>query len=243
MREIVNTLFQDGFRVAARAHHTLERLQRAREFLGVIVPGEDHEHMSMLLHVDPGEQFLIIDELNPPRRPALMPGEQLLCLGRAGGMFVGLRCTLERLQDWEGYGALRLGWPQALYQLQRRANYRVPVRPGDVSGLELFRRGARSLQAQCLDLSASGMRLRALAPGDFDLAGNEWIERLQFELEGQPIECAAQLRFVRVLRSAAGEPAARLVGLSLQQLSMPQQRLLQRYVQRRDRELLRDARL
>lgn len=243
MREIVHTLFQDGFRVATRAHQTLERLQRAREFLGVIVPGDDHEHMSMLLHVDADARLLIIDELNPPRLAAPLPGDELLCLGRAGGMFVGLRCRLDGPEDWEGYGALRLDWPHALYQLQRRANYRVPVRPGDVTELELFRRGARSLQAECLDLSASGMRVRVTAPTDFELAGNEWIERLRFQLEGEPIECAAQLRFVRSPRGPAGDTTTRLVGVALQQLSMPQQRQLHRYVQRRDRELLRDGRL
>ena len=243
MRDIVHTLFQDGFRVAASAHRTLERLQHAREFLGVIVPGDELEHMSMLLHVDPDAGFLVIDELNPPRRAAPRPEEELLCLGRAGGLFVGLRCRLERAQEWEGYGALRLHWPHALYQLQRRAHYRVPARPGDVSELELSRRGARSLQAECLDLSASGMRVRCVAPGDFDLAAHEWIERLQFRLEGELIECAAQLRFVRAPRSASGDTATRLIGLALQQLSMAQQRLLQRYVQRRDRELLRDGRL
>ncbi|MBU6440628.1 MAG: flagellar brake protein [Betaproteobacteria bacterium] len=243
MRAIVHTLFQDGFRVAARAHQTLDRLQRAREFLGVIVPGDDIEHMSMLLHVDADARYLVIDELNPPRRAAPQPGEELLCLGRAGGMFVGLRCRLDRAQDWEGYGALRLDWPHALYQLQRRANYRVPARPGDISELELSRRGARSLQAECLDLSASGMRVRCAAPGDFELAAHEWIEHLQFRLEGELIECAAQLRFVRAPRSPSGESGTRLIGLALEQLSMPQQRLLQRYVQRRDRELLRDGRL
>lgn len=243
MLDIVNLLFQDDFRVAARAHHTLERLQRGREFLHVVAPGDDREHMSMLLHVDPQGGFLVIDELNPPRRPEPTAGDELLCLGRAGGVFVGLRCNVAGTESWEGYGALRLHWPHALYQLQRRAHFRVPVRPGEVTALELHRRGARSLPAQCLDLSSSGMRVRAPVATDFELAAHEWIERLYFELDGKPIECAAQLRFNRPLRAAAGEAPARMLGLELMKLSLPQQQLLQGYVQRRDRELLRDARL
>jgi c-di-GMP-binding flagellar brake protein YcgR len=48
---------------------------------------------------------------------------------------------------------------------------------------------------------------------------------------------------VRTLRAPPGEPAPRLVGLRFDQLAPSQQQRLQRYVQRRDRELLRDTRL
>ncbi len=243
MREIVRTVFHEEFRVESRTRHTLEKLQRGRELLSVLVPADEHEHTSMLLHVDADDQYLIIDEINPPRRPEPSPGDELLCLGRAAGVFAGLRCRVAAHEQWEGYGALRLHWPHAVYHLQRRTHYRVPVRAGDLGEVELHRRGARSVTGECLDLSATGMRLRANAPSDFELGASEWIEQLQFLLDGEAFACPAQLRFVRTLRAPPGEPAPRLVGLRFDQLTPSQQQRLQRYVQRRDRELLRDTRL
>ena len=242
--ELAARLFRDDYRVASanKVEHMLRRIAEQREPLRVIAPGSSEEFTSMLLHVDRAANSLVIDELNPDRGNALLEsGAPLHALGRCDGVWAGfVSRKLEALQ-WEGYGALRIAYPDALHHLQRRSFFRVLVSASDVGEVELQRRGARPLFGQCHDLSATGMRVQFRAPTDYTLSEGELLPVVRFRLTGFELTAEAQVRFVSAARSSRLRDAPRTLGLRFLNMHAAFEQRILAYVQRRDRELLRDS--
>ena len=243
MSGILRTLFQESFRVHSRSFQTLERMQRGREWLTLYLPGDQTERTSRLLYLDSGRTYILLEEPSPRPEEPPQPGGEAFFLGLAAGVQAGLRCVVEGQHKWDGTQALQLRWPHAVYHLQRRSHFRVPVGTNEVVALELQRRGGRSVRAECLDLSISGMRLQIAAGEATPFAVNDWIERVSFRVSAQAVTCSALVRFVQPLRARTQQPPARVLGLQFQQLQPRQEVHLQRYVHQRDRDLVLDSRL
>ncbi len=246
MRELAARLFRDEFciRAQTKVEHLLTRLASGRELLSVIPLDEQTPYASMLLAVDREHGHLIIDELNPDRgNVRLAQGMPVSCLGRADGVYVGFRSHLLERIIWEGYGALRIAYPDTIQHLQRRALLRVVASATDIGQVELVRRGARAVFGQCLDLSGSGMRVRIASPTDFAMTEGEMLPQIRFSLGGADMLCEAQVRFIRQGRGERERLAQRTLGLRFVDLPPALEQRILSYVQRRDRELLRDGRL
>ncbi|WP_031405008.1 flagellar brake protein [Thiomonas sp. FB-Cd] len=244
MREVAHSLFKDEFRLTTqqKAERVLTRIALEREALAIIPSEHAEEFTSLVLHIDRAENQLIIDDLNPAhgnRRVA--EGQPFFCLGRSDGVYVGFQSHLLKTTHWEGYGALCIAYPDTTYYLQRRSYYRVTVSAGDVNHVEVQRRGARSLKGQCHDISGSGMRILVEVPTDFSLTEGEYIPLVRFELDGIELASEAQIRSIGPLRSAKVRQPMRTVGVQFLNMTAAFERRVTNYVQRRDRELLRDA--
>lgn len=245
MREVANKLFKDEFRLTThqKAEHVLGKIARTRDALAVIPSEHAEEFTSLLLHIDRKNEELIIDELNPAhssRRVA--EGQPFFCLGRSDGVYVGFQSHLIQAVDWEGYGALRIAYPETTYYLQRRSYYRVLVNAGDAGQVELQRRGARPVQGQCHDLSGSGMRILLTSPTDFALTQGEYIPLVRFDLDGVELASEAQVRFVGAIRSNKVRQPVRPVGIQFLNMTPAFEQRIMNYVQHRDRQLLREGR-
>jgi c-di-GMP-binding flagellar brake protein YcgR len=245
MHDLANKLFKDDYRLKApnKVEHLLRRVAASREPLAVLPLSQGETFNSLLLHVDAAKGELVIDELNPPRGTALLAGAApFLAMGRSDGVYVGFRSHLLRKDVWEGYGALRIAYPENLFHLQRRSFFRVLVSASDIGQVEVQRRGARAMQGQCQDVSANGMRLRLQAPTDYALTEGEFLPVVRFSLGGMDLASEAQVRFVSATRSGLTRQPMRTVGLRFTNMPPLFEQRLMAYVQRRDRELLRDAR-
>ncbi len=246
MQDLAARLFRDEFsiRSQAKAEHLLNRLVAGHELLSATPLDEQTPYASMLLAVDRPRGHLIVDELNPDRgNIRLAQGMPMSCLGRADGVYVGFRSHLLERVAWEGYGALRIAYPDKVQYLQRRALLRVVASATDVGQVELVRRGARTVFGQCLDLSGSGMRIRIASPTDFAMTEGEVLQQMRFSLAGSEMQCEAQVRFIRQARGARERLPQRTLGLRFMDLPPALEQRILSYVQRRDRELLRDGRL
>lgn len=243
MQGLVRTLFQDAFRVHSRSRHTLEHMQRGREWLSLYLPGDAQERMSQVLHVDAAHEFIVLDEPSPPPEHPPQRGGEVFFLGLAAGVYAGLRCVYEGRVGWHGTLALRLRWPHAVYHLQRRSHLRVPVETRDVLDLTLQRKASAGVRADCLDLSISGMRVRVRGGEYGPFAVNDWVDGVSFKLDNHALSTPALVRFVQPLRAVSQQRASHMLGLQFQQLAPRQEMVLQRYVTRRDRELVPDSRL
>lgn len=246
MREVASTLFQNEFRLTTdqRAEHVLVKIAQTREVLAVIPSEHAEEFTSLLLHIDREHKTLVIDDLNPAYgNKRLAGGKPFFCLGRADGVYVGFQSHLLEAVDWEGYGALRIAYPETTYYLQRRSYYRVLVNAGDVSAVELQRRGARALQGTCHDISGNGMRILLSSPTDFPLTQGEYIPLVRFSLDGVELASEAQIRFIGPIRSTKVRQPVRPVGIHFLNMTPAFEQRVVSYVQRRDRELLRDGKL
>lgn len=244
MSDVTHKLFKDEFRLNSDAHaeQVLQRICRDRETLVVVPGGHSEEYRSLILEVNRKEGWLIIDELQPDlgnRR--LDEGLPFFAVGRAEKIFAGFQGELLERLTWQGYGALRIGFPRTVFYLQRREYFRVPVSLGDISSVELVRQGAAPLRANCLDISASGIRVTLSLEEDYALHVGEQLEAIRFTLQETFVAAEAEVRYVE----AAGRDTrrhVRQVGLRFLNMTAKLRERVLQYVQRRDRELLRGNR-
>lgn len=244
MRDVTHKLFQEEFRLSSHAHaeQVLQRMRRDRETLVVIPGGHGEEYRSLVLEVNRREGWLIIDELQPDlgnRR--LGEGLPFFAMGRAERIYAGFQGELMERLLWQGYGALRVGFPRAVFYLQRREFFRVPVSLGDVGSVELLRRGAAALRANCLDISASGIRVTLPLEEDYALHVGERLQAIRFTLQEVFMELQAEVRYVEAL-GRLPRRNVRQVGLRFVDVAPRLRERILQYVQRRDRELLRGNR-
>lgn len=242
LRELAARLFQDTYRIdsAHRAEQLLQRMATQREPLSVLAGPELESFASMLLHVDRGAGALVVDELGSAHAQALLDAASPFhVLGRVDGVYLGFASHKLAAIEWEGYGALRIAYPDAIYMLQRRGFFRVLVSASDVGEVELQRRGARPLFGQCHDISVSGMRLQFAPPTDYVLTEGEYLPQVNFRLGQFVLSTEAEIRFVSAPRGSRARPQQRILGLHFLNIKPAFEQRLQSYVQRRDRELLR----
>jgi len=243
--DITAKLFREEYQVSSeqKADHVLQKIIERHEPLAVLPHDRAEEFSSALLAVNRPKHWLIIDELTPDggnRR--LENGAPFFTIGRFEGVFVGFQSKLIERIDYEGYGALRIAYPDLIYYLQRRNFFRVTVAPGDLSTVDIQRRGAKPLYGQCHDLSVSGMRLLVPSALDYALTTGEYIPMVRFSLEDVELAVEAEVRFVGALRDTKTRQPMRQLGIQFLNMAPAFEQRLQQYVQRRDRELLRDAR-
>jgi c-di-GMP-binding flagellar brake protein YcgR len=245
MHEVSSKLFRQEFQLgsAQKAAHVLNKISESHEPLAILPHDRAEQFGSMLLAIDPERHWLIIDELTPAvGNQRVSVGSPFFVIGRHEGVFVGFQSRVLDRIDWEGYGALRVSYPEAMYYLQRRNFFRVVVAPGDVGSVELQRRGAKTIYGQCHDLSVNGMRLFVPSPLDYALHEGEYVPMVRFSLLDIELAVEGEVRFVGNLRNAGGRQPMRQVGLQFLNMAPGFEQRLQQYVQRRDRELLRDSR-
>jgi c-di-GMP-binding flagellar brake protein YcgR len=245
MKEVTAKLFREEYQVSSeqKADHVLQKISERHEPLAVLPHDRAEEFSSALLLVNRPKHWLIIDELTPDggnRR--LENGAPFFTIGRFEGVFVGFQSMLIERIDYEGYGALRVAFPDLIYYLQRRNSFRVTVAPGDLSTVDLQRRGAKPLYGQGHDLSVNGMRLLVPSALDYALTTGEYIPLVRFSLEDAELAVEAEVRFVGSLRDTKTRQPMRQLGIQFLNMAPAFEQRLQHYVQRRDRELLRDAR-
>ncbi len=242
LRELAARLFRDTYRVdsAHRAEQQLLRMAAQREPLSVLVGPELEAFASMLLHVDRSDGALLIDELGTARAQALLEAAApFYAIGRVDGVYLGFASHKLAAVQWEGYGALRIAYPDAVHLLQRRGFFRVLVSASDIGEVELQRRGARPLFGQCHDISVSGMRIQFATPTDYMLSEGEYLPQVNFRLGQFALSTEAEIRFVSAPRGSRTRPQPRTLGLHFINIKPAFEQRLQSYVQRRDRELLR----
>ena len=92
-------------------------------------------------------------------------------------------------------------------------------------------------------LPVRGMRLLLNAPTDYALHEGEFVPLVRFNLDGHELAAEGEIRFVGHVRGGPRtRQESRQVGVEFLNVSPGFEQRVQQYVQRRDRELLRDSR-
>jgi c-di-GMP-binding flagellar brake protein YcgR len=84
------------------------------------------------------------------------------------------------------------------------------------------------------------MRLLLTSPTDFVLSEGEYLPQVRFELEGVELASEARVRFVGPVRNTRIRQPMRPVGIEFLNMSPNFEQRVMAYVQRRDRETLRE---
>ncbi|MCK9187577.1 flagellar brake protein [Acidithiobacillus sp.] len=242
-QRFLDQLFTDKNRQTGKGQieRALAELIASSETLAVMV-GRNGGILAQatLLHAETDIATLILDELMPEAENSrLLRGEDLL-LWSTSTLPLGFQSTVVERLLWQRYGAVRIQWPDALYQLQRRAALRAA--PAEASGLPLSlqRHGARSCEGRCVDLGAGGVRARIHAPSDYPMTAGEVLASVQFSFQGKAYRVGALVRYVEPAGHSRGTDS-QYIGLSFVQAPGALQEQIIQYALRCDRERLRST--
>ena len=172
----------------------LRRIIEQRALVRVTVPGGRASYNSAILRMDPEQDLLILDELNPR-----IGHERLLEVGRlhASAQVQGIETrfsgALEEVGNSAGIAFYRLRFPKDVLYLQRRTSFRVRIST-TTPVAAMFERDGDSLRGRVLDLSEGGMGVEfsrhvTLHPGE--------IVPCRMRLpNGQQVGCKLEVRHV-----------------------------------------------
>lgn len=211
----------------------LHRLRSQRCLLSVRPDGSAQWFSSLLLTVDRAGGRLDLDALNPAPKQLPAPNTPLTIRAHLDGGDVRLRTTLTGHLAVDDAPALQIAFPEALFMVERRGAYRLPLPPHlSLPSLEVVHEET-TYQARPVDISTLGtgavLKARLDAPVGTPL-------RCRFDIGGTPFEADAELRSVQQVRDGFR------VGLQFHDVPPAQQQQLQRAIHVLERQLIRSAR-
>lgn len=212
----------------------LQRIHEARVLLSVRLADDPASYLTAIIGCDAARGELLLDELNPRSGH-----ERFVALGRLTaqcklrGVEMTFDAQLKETIKSENGQLYRTGLPAVVRYLQRRNAYRAPVPIQQGASLTLSAPGRDPITALICDISRTGIGARAAVPG---LGEGETWPNCEIALpEGESVRCAIELRYVG---SHNTNNYVRIGGRFLE-LSPEHERIIQRFVAKMERELLR----
>lgn len=212
----------------------LRRIADQRALLRVTVPGFRSNYNSAILRMDPEQDLLILDELNPRKgHERLLEIRRLNASATVQGVETRFSGTLEEVGESSGIAFYRLPFPQEVLYVQRRTSFRVKVSMTAPVAAVFERGDGNALRGRILDLSEGGMGVEfsqsvSLQPGE--------IVPCQMRLpNGRQVGCKLEVRHC----SASDDQARVRVGGRFVELHPQRRKVLSRLVADLQRELIR----
>lgn len=208
-----------------------------RTLLTLSVPSLRQHFSSVMLIVDPDNQFIIIDEPHPahPMQDLLKHETMKIVIHSTHGARVIFRARLLDIGEDNGLPYYKITFPTEIRRSQRRSAYRVPLEKTRRLLTSLPRAGSEPLVGQLEDISAQGISLRCADRSVLLLAQNQRIPKCIIQLPRLELSCTLQIRHIK----NAAKSNTFLVGGRFMDLNIPQQRLLEKTIAELQREVVR----
>lgn len=212
----------------------LRRIMEQRALLRVTVPGVRGSFNSAILRMDPEQDLLILDELNPRRgHERLLEVRTLQAGAQVQGVETRFSGAIEEAADANGIAYYRLRFPREVLYIQRRTSFRVKVGMTTPIAAVFDRNDGRQLRGRIIDLSEGGMGVEfsqhvTLQPGE--------IVPCQMRLpDGQHLGCKLEIRHT----SGAKEQNLMRIGGRFVELHPQRRKVLARLVANLQRDMIR----
>lgn len=212
----------------------LQRIHEARAMLSVRLADDPSPYLTAIIGCDGARGELLLDELNPRRGH-----ERFVALGRLTaqcklrGVEMSFDVQLKETIKSESGLLYRTDMPAVVRYLQRRNAFRAPVPIQQGASLTLSAPGRDPVKALVCDISRTGIGARTAGPGLGE--GDTWPDCEITLPEGASVRCAIELRYVG---SHNANNYVR-IGARFLELSPEQEKIIQRFVAKMERELLR----
>lgn len=211
----------------------LRRILEQRALLRVTLPGVRGSFNSAILRLDPEQDLLLLDELNPQRgHDRLLEVRSLTAGAQVQGVETRFSGAIEEVGSKNGIAFYRLAFPKEVLYLQRRTSFRVKVGMATPIAAVFDRADGRQMRGRITDLSEGGLGVEftqhvTLQPGE--------IMPCQMRLpDGQ------QLGFRLEIRHAADGDASNIrAGGKFVELHPQRRKVLARLVANLQRDLIR----
>lgn len=196
-----------------------------------LVDAEEPE-ASVLLALDDRHNELIFDAPRGTTSDRFVAGQRTVVSSRYQGIELRFTSPIHSVGDYDGYPAVRTGWPRRVQYLQRRRSFRVRVRNLADSKLDMYVDGARSYRARLLDLSTGGFG--AVVPEEMAFTENEVMDCF-IEVEGEGFGTLVEIRNVRQNRIGG----TTRIGAQFSELTRRQHRRLEKLVRKLERRAIK----
>lgn len=210
---------------------------RERDAFNVQFGPEREQFPTRLLGILPDKGQLVFDcSGSPDLNRRLRDAEQLMFIGRPGGIQVQFAVGPAIDVHFEGGRAFAVALPKSLMRLQRRENFRIET--PRVQPLQFFGRlpDGALLNLPLHDLSVCGFGLNAATLPDELLVGVRMENcRITLPEDSGPLFAAASARHITEQASRSGQRHWR-IGLQFDDLPVADQNRIQRYIVRIEHE-------
>lgn len=212
----------------------LRRLVEQRALLSVSLPGFPGSYNSAILRLEPAQDFVILDELNPRKgHERLLETGRLQVSAQVHGVEIRFSAEVREFADSDGIAYYRLPFPRELLYLQRRQSFRVRVGMATPMTAVFELTGGRTVRARVLDVCEGGLGVEiaqhsTLRPGDTLTC------RLRLP-DGQRLTCKLEVRHVL----QPGDQNLARVGARFLEITPQRRKILARLVADLQRTLIR----
>lgn len=192
---------------------------------------------TVLLEVDSGNQFLLLDELHPGEGHHLVAANKTINLyTQLDGVNVNFAVRIIEIGSSNGLPFYKVEFPESIRYRQRRSDYRAPVSSAVSITVEITSSNKESLSGELHDISAGGLCIRF--PRKTSLPIDKDDENLLCSItltDGKKVKCALRICHVALQESSN----TLFVGGRFQRLDKIQHRAIEKFVielQRKSRQ-------
>ncbi len=217
----------------------LEYLRREHEWIQVSASKNERIYQSLILHIDPNNKELVVDELFPAEGVDLLqPGDTLEINSVTRQHPISFFTRLLAREQWDDDTVYRLELPEEIGRNQSRGAYRVYVESEVGLDIEVTFDGEVLPAVRIINLSADGIKLAFAEDMDQHFGQQRHFADCLIRLpDGTDVDCDIELRNLYTIRS----PHLHSLGGGKLVIKHPQQRVkLQQFlaaVQRRQRRM------
>ncbi len=220
----------------------LHQAQRSREFLEVMVEGDEVVYQSMILELDPIERTILIDELFPTGFVGLVGQKVHLAIRQKGGRKIKFETVIQQQHSYDDAPIYVLAMPQDIETGQRRSAYRLPLTDSMAIDSHFVGPEGQPYHGSLRNVSSTGIAMEVLldaAAGDDgpdNFHYNDILDDLVFDFAGVNINCEATVRSIEIDEEDQNHI---LIGAEFIDLPPVDQRVLERSIMRIQRDRIK----
>lgn len=233
-------LIKDGAKIRA----ILQEMASEKTILSVFVAADEQTvHSAAILGLELERRRFVLDELLPAVGNArLQVSRRARILARVRGMVTAFEAVLQETEKDARGMLFHFAIPQWIYQLQRREHFRVS--PSQEAPLQVVLQGSprQILKGEMVDISTGGLGMNFGSTVAAELSRGQRLA-CDFTLpDGNQIRTELEICTLTQLQTNSGNKVLRIGG-RFSSLTPAMNAAIQRYVTKRDRDILRSSRL
>jgi c-di-GMP-binding flagellar brake protein YcgR len=221
----------------ARIASLLRRVHEERALLTITLPGSDAQYKSAVLEVNLTQDYVLLDELNPPEgHGRFLAAKKFHAHTRLKGVDISFSGKLREATQEGGMALYQVALPASIQYRQRRTSYRVQVGAGLIVPVTLEDKNLLRLSGHVCDISVGGIGLRAKAGPSQTATSGAIYSDCEIQLpDNERIRSGLELCFV----SAPDQRNMLRLGGRFVGLEPADRKIVEHFVMALERELLR----
>ncbi len=179
-----------------RTYTLLFEAMREHVFIYIRPVTSKKSYQSVILDLNPHEQYILIDELFPSEGFQLVMNDQLeVSIGKKGNVMTFMT-ELQMAGEYAGTPFYKLALPELVEQQQRRRSYRIEMDQDRYSYAQWGGAGGRQCRAKLMDLSSGGVRMEVLEGGETVIPGMILPSVMLYIGSDLKVSCDVEVKYI-----------------------------------------------